>query len=202
MPAYRAVKINVNSFFTVIPLPNGNVSGIGIIIRDHRGRIIRILVGTLGIAEQRTNELYAMLQGLIRAYWEHLDIVEMETDNVGAFWELENARTHGVPAEHEYVIGQLIRRREDDNQVLTISPVDEDANALARYLARYGAENFDRMVILEHDVGSIQELWSADMGLGPVGDRFVPIPAVELLGDAVDEQVVEDGVVEIPAAEF
>lgn len=45
---------------------------------------------------------------------------------------------------------------------------------MARYLARYGVENFDKMVIISHPFGRIRDLWSFDMGFGPVGGKFVP----------------------------
>lgn len=94
------------------------MTGIGVVIRNHRGGLLRIYSGSLGIEERRTNELYAMLQGLIRAYRDEYDIIELETDNVGAFWEWSDSMTNGVPPEHEFVTRQLNTRKEDDNQML------------------------------------------------------------------------------------
>lgn len=87
MPAFGAVKVNVSSFFSQVPLPNGNRSGIGVVIRNHRGKILCLYAGSLGIEERRINELYAMLEGLISAYLDEHDVVELETDNVAAEWE-------------------------------------------------------------------------------------------------------------------
>ncbi|KAK1383200.1 hypothetical protein POM88_020935 [Heracleum sosnowskyi] len=42
LPKDDYIKINVRSFFTEDPLPNGNRSGISIIFRDDRGTIIRV----------------------------------------------------------------------------------------------------------------------------------------------------------------
>lgn len=67
MPAYGAVKVNVHGFFSEEALSNDNKSGIGIFIRNHRGRLLRLYGGSLGIAERRINELYVLLQGLVRA---------------------------------------------------------------------------------------------------------------------------------------
>lgn len=67
MPAYGAVKMNVHRFFSEEALPNDNRSGIGIVIRNHRGRLLRLYGGSLGIVERGINELYVLLQGLVRA---------------------------------------------------------------------------------------------------------------------------------------
>lgn len=72
---FGAVKVNVHGFFSEEPLPNGNMSGIGVIIRNHRGRVLTTYAGSLHIEDRRINELYAMLQGLIRAYLDNIDFV-------------------------------------------------------------------------------------------------------------------------------
>ncbi|KAL1822528.1 hypothetical protein ACET3Z_009306 [Daucus carota] len=59
-------------------------------------------------------------------------------------------------------------------------------------------KNYKVMVIIAQPFGRVPELWSLDMGLGPVGPGFVAvhedelIPAVEN-GDEVQEPVVEEG---------
>lgn len=187
MPAHGVVKVNVHGFFSDVPLANGNRSGIGVVIRNHRGRILVLYGGTLGIEERRTNELYAMLQGLIRAYLNEYDVIELETDNVGAFWEWSDSMINGVPQEHEFVVRQLNTRKDDENQVLVSRPIDESANALARYVAIHGAANYDRMVIFSHTFGRVKEIWNHDMGLGPIGNQFVPVFEEELQ-DGVDNE--------------
>lgn len=74
MPAHGAIKINVHGYFSEEPLLDENRSGIRVVIRYRRGRLLRIYGGSLGIEERRTNELYAMLQRLIRAYLDEHDI--------------------------------------------------------------------------------------------------------------------------------
>lgn len=158
MPAHGAVKVNVHGFFSEAPLANDNRSGIGVVIRNHRGRLLRIYGGSLGIEERRTNEIYAMLQGLIRAYLDEYDIIELETDNVGAFWEWSDSMINGVPPEHEFVTRKLNTRKDDDNQVLVSKPIDESANALGRYVAFHGAANYDRMVIFTQPFGRVRDI--------------------------------------------
>lgn len=102
--------------------------------------------------------------------------------------EWSDSMTNGVLSEHEYVVRQLKTRKEDNNLTLVSRPIDEASNALARYLARYGAENFDRMMLFDQPFGRVRELWQNDTGLGPVGDQFVPV-LIEDLDDAVVNEV-------------
>lgn len=62
MPAHGAVKVNVHGYFSEEALPNGNRSGIGVVIRNHREKLLRIYGGSLCIEERLTNEFYTMLQ--------------------------------------------------------------------------------------------------------------------------------------------
>lgn len=71
--------------FHVEPLPNGNRSRIGYFIRNYRGRVLRTVVVSLGINEERINEFYSMIMGLKRAYLEEYDDLILETDNAGAY---------------------------------------------------------------------------------------------------------------------
>ena len=64
------VKINVHGCFFAEALPNGNVSGIGVVIRNSRGKILRMLSGSLAIQNRCVNEYHAMLEGCKRAYVE------------------------------------------------------------------------------------------------------------------------------------
>lgn len=197
LPVYGAVKVNVHGFFSEDPLPNGSRSGIRVVIRNHRGKILRLLGSSLGIEEERTNELYAMLQGLIRVHLDQHDYLELETDNVGAFWECDNLLLNGVPVEHEFVTRKLNTRKVDDNLVLAVRPIDESSNELARYLARYGAAHYDRMVIFTNLFGRVKEIWSHDLGLGPVGDQFDAVYEDDLeaavSNDDVEVLEVEEG---------
>ncbi|KAK1377414.1 hypothetical protein POM88_024158 [Heracleum sosnowskyi] len=94
MPNWGAVKVYVHGYFSEEPFPNGNRSGIGVVIRDHRRRLLRLFAGSLGIENGRVNEHYAMFEGLIRAYLDKKDIVELETDNTEVYWEWTNSMIH------------------------------------------------------------------------------------------------------------
>ena len=87
MPRPGIVNINVHGCFFVNALPNGNVSGIGVVIRNYRGKIIRMLSGSLGITNPRSNEYQAMLEGYKRAYVEKMEHFVLECNHVDSFWE-------------------------------------------------------------------------------------------------------------------
>lgn len=70
MPRKGMVKINVHGCFFDNPLPNGNVSGIGAVIRNSRGKIVRMLSGSLGIQNRRINEYQALLESCKRSFVE------------------------------------------------------------------------------------------------------------------------------------
>ena len=59
-PTADFVKINVHAVIYNPPLPNGNTTGVGIVIRDDEGFILAIISGTLGHINTRANELWAI----------------------------------------------------------------------------------------------------------------------------------------------
>lgn len=101
--------------------------------------------------------------------------------------------TQGVPLECLYVVQQLNQRKmlTDENLLLVTRAIDADSNEMARYMARYGAEKYYKMVIIRKPVGRIYEIWSNDMGLGPVGDQFVAELEENLEDEVIDEEIIE-----------
>lgn len=91
LPPKGWYKLHVHSFFfTENPLPNGDISGIGAVIRNHRGKFLRMDAhgkflrmdaGSLGTGERRLNELYDMIEGLKRAFLEDMFDIELESDH-------------------------------------------------------------------------------------------------------------------------
>lgn len=86
-PQKGFVKINVHSFTMNEHLPNGNNSGIGIVVRDDEGIIIKMVSGSIQNLTARENELWGLLAGLRTAFFEGLNSIELETDNSEAVKE-------------------------------------------------------------------------------------------------------------------
>ncbi|KAK1385466.1 hypothetical protein POM88_023201 [Heracleum sosnowskyi] len=193
MPRRGFVKVNVHGHFQDQPFANGNRSGIRVVIRNSRGIIRRLYVGSLRITESLNNELYAMLESLNRAYLDEFDFVELETDNVGAYMEWNNSSLGALP-EHRYVFQQINQRKADLNLVLKVNPIDEDDNAMLVYLAQHGAANYDHMVVISNLFGRIFEIWCNDMGLGPVNDQFVGVHEEDVNAAAANDEVINQAV--------
>ena len=86
-PLKGFVKVNVHAFTLSEPCPNGNDSGIGIVIRDCKGTNLRMYSGTIRNLTRRANELWAMLVWLKGAFIEDEHMVELESDNLEAIKE-------------------------------------------------------------------------------------------------------------------
>lgn len=79
---------------------------------------------------------------------------------------------------------------------LKVTLIDEDANAMAIYLAQHGDAHYDRMVIISEPFGRIFEKWCSDMGSGPVDEQFLGVREEKIdMDDANDVVIneVEDG---------
>lgn len=115
----------------------------------------------------------------------------IQKKNEDSIWEWRTAATNGVVPLHRYVIQQLQQRKADLNFRISEKIIDANANNLAAYLARFGAENYNRMVILAGPVGHVFELWCNDMGLGPIGEQYMAVHELDLLADVVQEEAQE-----------
>ena len=168
------------------------MTGIGVVIRNSRGRILRMLSGSLGIRNRRVNEFHAMLEGCKRAYAEDWEHFILESDHFESFWEWYNSGLEGVNPEHAFVVQQLNQRKADINFEMEVTLCDHNANELASYLANYGAHNYKVMVVIPQPFGRVFELWSLDMGLGPVDQQFMVVHEADLIPEVVNEVEVQE----------
>ncbi|KAK1388088.1 hypothetical protein POM88_016266 [Heracleum sosnowskyi] len=193
LPKEYFIKINVHSFYLDDPLLNGNRSGIGIVFRNDRGTLVRMIAGSLRIQGRRLNELYAMQYALRRAFFENYNLLELETDHGEAYWEWMRSNEEGVRPEHQSVVRQLNARQDDKNLALDVTVINEESNLLAAYLAEYGAHHWTSMIIIKGIFGRVQELWFNDMGLGPVDPQFQAIHEEDLVETDNDGDIVNAG---------
>lgn len=192
MPRKDKVKINVHGCFFEVPLPNGNRTGIGLVVRNSKGKILRMIAGSLEFINRRLNEYQALLEGCKCAYLELWEDFILECDHLDSFWEWKNSTLEGVHPDHAHLVQQLNQRQADRNFRMEVTLCDANANALATYLAHHGAENFKNMVIIEQPFGRVRELWNLDMGLGSADPRFVAIHERDLNPDVVDVEAVPE----------
>ncbi|KAL1811036.1 hypothetical protein ACET3Z_021101 [Daucus carota] len=190
MPQRGTVKINVHGCFFVEA--NGNVTGIGVVIRNSRGRIFCMLSSSLEIQNRRVNEYYAMLEGCKRAFYEYWYNFTLETDHFDSYWEWRNLSLEGVHPDHAYIVQQLNQQRKDPNFQMDVNLCDPNANELAAFLADHGARNYKTMVVIAQPFGRIFEIWNNDMGLGSADPRFQDVNEEDVGSGAVHNvEVIE-----------
>lgn len=111
MPRRGWVKINVHGRFFDRPLPNGNISKIGVVVCNSRGRILRILSGSLDIqnfqmdvtlCDPEANALAAYLAGAHN--FKVMVIMAQPFGRVFELWSLETEQR--FVAVHEAECGR------------------------------------------------------------------------------------------------
>lgn len=190
LPRKGFIKINVHAYFSDQRLPNGNVSGIGIVAPDHRGSILSMLDGSLGKERRRSNEYHAFMEGLKLAFVRNYHKVILETEHVNAYWEWKEFIDGGCHPDDEFIVRQLNTRRRDRNFLFEVRLADAVDNELASYIAQHGANQWNQMVLIKQPFGRIVEIWNQDMGLG-LNQEWVLEEVVNV--GAMEEEVVNPG---------
>lgn len=86
-PLRNQFKVNVHVVQTSRQF-NGNTNGVGIVIRDHRGRMVKALTGTMKGLSPLATQLWALHMGLNHARLEGCELVLLETDNFNSYFEV------------------------------------------------------------------------------------------------------------------
>ncbi|KAK1372962.1 hypothetical protein POM88_029155 [Heracleum sosnowskyi] len=80
---------------------------------------------SLGIQERRLNEFYAMQYALRKAFVGNFNLLELESDHAGAYWEWRHSCFNGAIPEHEFILRQLNTRNTDKNSTIHMNTVEE-----------------------------------------------------------------------------
>lgn len=190
MPNKGVIKCNVHGFFSEEPMENGNHSGIGVIFRNSKGMILRMVDGSLSIEDRLNNEYHDLVEGMKEAHYKDYTYIVLDTDHQDAYWNWYDSSVLGRPPEHEFVMQQLNQRKAENNFRTEIRLVDPEDNMLAAYLARHDAETWKQMVVIREIFGRVREIWMEDMGLGWAEDRFRVVYEEELNPRRLEEEVV------------
>lgn len=198
-PPTNFTKINTHDVSFRERLENGNDSGLGVVLRDHRGAILKMYSGSIRDITKIGNELWSFVIGLRGALFEDENLIILETDNAEGVDEWEDWKWFLDP-NHAGLIRQLEQRKKDPNLVLRVRVVSQSDNRLARWLAYDGANNRTRVVLYRRLFGRVKELWMLDMGLGPIQGNFQVVSEDEyefMQLEAEEMQEQGDNVVEI-----
>lgn len=171
LPPPGAVKVNVHGATHFIHYLNGNTSGIGMVMRDSEGELLKLSTGILPSAAPLENKLNAILHGLKRSFEDNYKEVILETDNLDAFQVLKNF-PHAVPNGVEDVARKIFIRLNDPRWFYGIVYVYPNRNPIDIYLARFGGEKCNQLYTLKRPVGAVEELLSLDLGFGHVAPQF------------------------------
>lgn len=165
-PSRGQFKVNVHVIHTSRQF-NGNTNGVGIVIRDHRGRMIRALIGTMRGLSTLATQLWAIHMGLNQARLANCEIVSLEMDNFNPFFEVNRLDGRG-DRTCLWIVEQIKKllgyNPEWENVVKYVS---ESSNRAARYLAAVGLNNWETMHYTLEPFGRLQEKLNLDMGFGP-----------------------------------
>ncbi|KAK1403674.1 hypothetical protein POM88_003279 [Heracleum sosnowskyi] len=199
MPPKGVIKINVHSFFSEQRLPNGNLSGIGVVCRNSMGDILRILDGSLCTENRRSNEYHAFMEGFKVDFDKGYTNIILESNHLDVYWDWTHSSILGAPVHHARIVQQLNQRKADNNFNTETRLVAPENNELTAYVAQHGAKNWKTMVRIRRPFGRILELWNSDMGLGEIGQQFEFVLEedinMELADGEVDNPQMADGIV-------
>lgn len=180
-PLRNQFKINVHVIHTSRPL-NGNTNGVGIIIRDHRGRLVKALTGTMRGLSTLATQLWAIHLGLNQARLSNCEHILIKTDNFNPYFEVSRQDGRGdrtclwIVEQVKKLLGY---NPEWDN---IIQYIPESSNRCVYYLAAVGLNNWTAMHLVHEPFGRLQEKMDLDMGFGP------PIPQLQVYPIPVDSQ--------------
>lgn len=134
------------------------------IIRDHRGCLVRAFTGTMRGLSPMAAQLWAIHLGLNQARLANCGILTLETDNFNPYFEIKRKDGKGDRACY-WIVEQI-------KKLLGFNPewknklhfVAETAN---HYLAAVGPNNWAAMHLVLKPFGRFQEKLDLDMGFGP-----------------------------------
>lgn len=94
-PLRGQYKVNVHCIHSSRQY-KGNHFRVSIIIRDHRGRLIKALTGTMRGLSIMATQLWALHMGLNHARLSNCEIVKLETDNFNPYFEVIRKDARGI----------------------------------------------------------------------------------------------------------
>lgn len=171
LPPPGTVKVNVHGATPFIPFSNGNTNGIGLIIRNSDGEMLKLSIGVFLNLTSLQNQLWVINRGLTHVFENNHKDVILETDNWEVFNVLRNF-PYNVPVEAIEPSIQIVIRLHDLRWVCSIVYVFPDMNQLAIYLARLGGDKCDHLYTFSKPIERVEELLSLDLWFSPLNPQF------------------------------
>ncbi|KAK1395998.1 hypothetical protein POM88_005862 [Heracleum sosnowskyi] len=162
-------KLNVHGCYTGRSFKNGNKTGVGAVIRDDKGKIVRMLTGTQYEFFEKRIMCFAMMTGMRLAWEEQKELIIPETDN----WIVFQCYYGKWCEECKYEIDLIQKRMEDKNMKIEVIYIPLAANKLAIYLVENGGETREDIHITKKPFRKVLEIWYEEMGLGSPWIRLI-----------------------------
>lgn len=187
-PPPGTLKINVHAIYSDVPAANGNISGIGIIFRNHNGFLKLTTLGVIPNLSPLGNQLWAVFIALRRARIQGYRDIIIETDNIHAFRTIRDYDAGTIPAVFD-ITSQIDVLLKDAHWFCMLSYIFPARNRIARFLARVGMETCNSLFTLNRHVAGIEELIEWDVGLGLNHPNFVDVVIPDEAPDPVNFDV-------------
>ncbi|KAK1393775.1 hypothetical protein POM88_012831 [Heracleum sosnowskyi] len=169
-PPQGTVKVNVHGGVSSFPFPAENASVLGDVLRDEEGSLRCGLFGAIKNMTSGVIGLWAIFKGMCLAFQQGFRNVHSETNNLQAFYHVNNFRD-GVPEQLHDLVQQIDMMRRDPRWTISIFLIYPRRNTIEIYLAHLGGQ-LERLYLLDTIlVGNLDEYLAMDMDL--IGDMNV-----------------------------
>lgn len=177
-PEVPFVKINVHCTSRLEPHQNGNSNGVGVLIRDHEGKMLWGALGPMPGLSNVQALLWGVHAGMVEALNLGFEKTQIETDNREVHDVIRLQEYAFIEPDLEEVLLQINSLHRNffipDATVRDISLVPIRMNRSAEYLAEYSLSNLNAFESFSGSFGSLQYHLDRDMGLGrPFNDRIM-----------------------------
>ncbi|KAL8154991.1 hypothetical protein AgCh_000381 [Apium graveolens] len=179
--------------------PEGdNRNGIGVVIRDAGGHLLRLTYGTIPGLTNLNSALWAILLGMHRAFQDSYEWVIIETDNIQAYRECKYYKEEGITTYFRQTFRLILSRLSDKNIRYELNLVHPNRNVVARHLVLLGRQESHDLQTFDRPVADIHNFLNMDLGIGPEQARFqdfeVNDPEPPIDGRFLDDAVARLGV--------
>lgn len=188
-PENGFVKLNVH--FTELEEPNhlGNSNGLGIILRNEQGSKLWGALGPVRGMSELSAIIWGAQAGVLAALSMNMHKIQIETDNREAYDTIRVQEFIILPPDLEEAFSQFntlfANQFQENLTVRQISIIPVELNGTAQYMASYGMERLDALVLAPSSFGNIQHYLDRDMG------RAMPYPEFELQDNLGEGEVID-----------
>lgn len=113
-PPFGTLKVNVHNEAFAAPMPNGNMTGIRVVLQTSNSGLVNCIAGVIPGLTSLGSQLWAVQKGLLRAFIKGAESVILETDNIQAYGAIKFAHLHQHP-EYDDLIHPILTRLGDPN---------------------------------------------------------------------------------------